>query len=95
MNRKRFTILICIIVVFAYIGLIGISIYATYSEPTKLYAIRPIIEIRNWGGSSLRIRFPYQDYKYIPDYSNPYEYIKTEAGYDLVIHFSRFEGGEN
>ena len=42
----------------------------------------------------MKIRFPYQDYKYIIDYSNPYEYIETDVGYDLVIHFDRFERGQ-
>ena len=91
MNNKYFAILICIVVVFALIGLI----YAIYGEPAEPYAARPIVEVRNWSGNALRIRFPYQDYKYIIDYANPYEYIETDVGYDLVIHFGRFERGEN
>ena len=95
MNNKYFTILMCIVVVFALIGLVGIAICAVDSNQTSPnYALRPAIEVVNWGGSLIKIRFPYQDYKYILDYSNPYEYIETDAGYDLVIHFDRFERGQ-
>ena len=95
MKHEHFTTLKCIIVVFILIGLFTMAIYAIYNEPAEPYAARPIAEVRNWNGNVLRIRFPYQDYKYIIDYANPYEYIETDAGYDLVIHFGRFERGEN
>lgn len=94
MNRKYFTILMYIVVIFALIGLVGMAICASYTQTSPNYALRPAIEVINWGGSSTRIRFPYQDYKYILDYSKPYEYIETDAGYDLVIHFDRFERGQ-
>lgn len=84
MNYKK------IIVFLTILGLVffltGCS--DTYEAP---YAQRPRIEVVNWGGRSVDIRFPYKDAKYILDYSNPYEYIVTDAGYDLVIHFGRFE----
>lgn len=71
--------------------LIIIAIAADSNQTSPNYALRPAIEVVNWGGSLMKIRFPYQDYKYIIDYSNPYEYIITDVGYDLVIHFGRFE----
>ena len=74
--------------------LIIAAVAAGSNQTSPNYALRPAIEVVNWGGSSTRIRFPYQDYKYILDYSNPYEYIETDAGYDLVIHFNRFERGQ-
>lgn len=71
--------------------LIIVAVAADSNQTSSNYALRPAIEVVNWGGSLMKIRFPYQDYKYIIDYSNPYEYIETDAGYDLVIHFGRFE----
>lgn len=74
--------------------LIITAIAAGSNQTSPNYALRPAIEVVNWGGSLMKIRFPYQDYKYILDYTNPYEYIETDAGYDLVIHFDRFEKGQ-
>lgn len=85
----------CFGVFIAIAALLIIAIVAVDSNQTSPnYALRPAIEVVNWGGSVTKIRFPYQDYKYILDYANPYEYIETDAGYDLVIHFGRFERGQ-
>ena len=78
-------------VFIAIAALLIIVVAANSNQTSPNYALRPAIEVVNWGGSLMKIRFPYQDYKYIIDYSNPYEYIETDAGYDLVIHFGRFE----
>lgn len=81
------------IAIAAFLAIVVVA--ADSNQISSNYALRPAIEVVNWGGSLMKIRFPYQDYKYIIDYSNPYEYIETDAGYDLVIHFGRFEKGEN
>ena len=78
-------------VFIAIAALLIIVVAANSNQTSPNYALRPAIEVVNWGGSVTKIRFPYQDYKYILDYANPYEYIETDAGYDLVIHFGRFE----
>ena len=83
-----------VFIVIAVLVMIA-AVAADSNQTSSNYALRPAIEVVNWGGSLMKIRFPYQDYKYILDYSNPYEYIETDAGYDLVIHFGRFERGEN
>ena len=86
----------CCIAFVVIIAILMIEGVAADSNPSPHnYALRPTIEVVNWGGNSMKIRFPYQDYKYTLDYSNPYEYIKTDVGYDLVVHFSRLEKGEN
>ena len=89
---KKFIFGLCI-VVFTIV-LSGVVVL-TENETTQPYALRPSIEVINWNGHIVNIKFPYQDYRYIIDYANPYEYIETEAGYDLVIHFGRFEREEN
>lgn len=86
-----FSIFIIVIAALLIISVAAVSL----NESPPDYALRPAIEIVNWGGSTTKIRFPYQDYKYILDRSNSYEFIETDVGYDLVIHFGRFERGEN
>lgn len=90
MIKRAFYYSIVFIIIVVLLGT-GIAAVISSNETTRLYALRPSIEVVNWGGKTAMIRFPYQDYKYILDYSNPYEYIVTDAGYDLVIHFGRFE----
>ena len=89
---NKFIIGLCIVVFI--VVLLGAA-FLTEGETSQPYALRPSVEVINWNGNIVKIRFPYQDYKYIIDYANPYEYIETDVGYDLVIHFGRFERGEN
>ena len=92
----RKSIIYCCSIFIAIVAFLIVVVSIADSNQTfPNYAPRPIIQVVNWSGNLMKIRFPYQDYKYILDYSNPYEYIETDAGYDLVIHFGRFERGES
>lgn len=83
MNRKFFHIAIVYFIFFFILVLVDSFITPTQSD----YALRPVIQITNWGGTVEKIRFPYLDTKYNLNHENPYEFIETEIGYDLVLHF--------
>lgn len=83
MNRKLFYLVIA-----SFIFIFVLAGAETFFSLTQAdYALRPVIEITNWGGAVEKIRFPYLDTKYNLNHENPYEFIETEIGYDLVLHF--------
>lgn len=82
MDRK-FYILWIIFVLICILACADALFLLTQSD----YALRPVIQITNWGGAVEKIRFPYLDTKYNLNHENPYEFIETEIGYDLVLHF--------
>ena len=83
MNRKLFYLIIASFI------FLSILVWAdSFIIPTQAdYALRPIIEITNWGGAVEKIRFPYLDTKYNLNHENPYEFVETNEGYDLILHF--------
>ena len=83
MNRKFFHIAIVYFIFFFILVLVDSFITYTQSD----YALRPVIQITNWGGSVEKIHFPYLDTKYNLNHEDPYEFVETEIGYDLVLHF--------
>ena len=83
MNRKLFYLLIASFIFLSILVWVDSFITPTQAD----YALRPVIEITNWGGAVEKIRFPYLDTKYNLNHENPYEFIETEIGYDLVLHF--------
>lgn len=83
MNRK---LLYLVIVSFIFIFVLACA--ETFFSLTQAdYALRPVIEITNWGGLVEKIHFPYSDIKYNLNHEDPYDFIETEIGYDLVLHF--------
>ena len=82
MDRKFYILWI----IFALICILACA-DALLSLTQADYALRPVIEITNWGGAVEKIRFPYLDTKYNLNHENPYEFVETEIGYDLVLHF--------
>ena len=82
MDRKFYILWI----IFALICILA-CVDALLSLAQADYALRPVIEITNWGGTVEKIRFPYLDTKYNLNHEDPYEFVETEIGYDLVLHF--------
>lgn len=83
MSRKLFYLVIASFIFLSILVWADSFITSTQAG----YALRPVIEITNWGGTVEKIRFPYLDTKYNLNHENPYEFIETEIGYDLVLHF--------
>ena len=83
MNRKFFYMAIVYFIFLFILFLVDSFITPTQSG----YALRPVIQITNWGGSVEKIHFPYLDTKYNLNHEDPYEFVETEIGYDLVLHF--------
>ena len=83
MNHKLFYLVIASFIFLSILVWVDSFIIPTQAD----YALRPVIEITNWGGAVEKIRFPYLDTKYNLNHENPYEFIETEIGYDLVLHF--------
>lgn len=83
MNRKLFYLVIA-----SFIFLSILVLADSFITPTQTdYALRPVIEITNWGGTVEKIRFPYLDTKYNLNHEDPYEFVETDTGYDLILHF--------
>lgn len=83
MSRKLFYIAIVYFIFFFILVLVD-----SFIAPTQFgYALRPVIQITNWGGSVEKIHFPYLDTKYNLNHEDPYEFVETDAGYDLILHF--------
>ena len=83
MDRKFYILLIVSIALICILACADALLSLTQAD----YALRPVIEITNWGGSVEKIHFPYLDTKYNLNHENPYEFVETEIGYDLVLHF--------
>lgn len=83
MNRKLFYLVIASFIFLSILVLVDSFITSTQAD----YALRPVIEITNWGGAVEKIRFPYLDTKYNLNHEDPYEFVETDTGYDLILHF--------
>ena len=83
MDRKFYILLIVSIVLICILACAA----ALHSLTQADYALRPVIEITNWGGSVEKIHFPYSDTKYNLNHENPYESDPLDAGYALILHF--------
>lgn len=83
MNRKLFYLIIASFIFLSI--LVWADSFITLIQAD--YALRPVIEITNWGGAVEKIRFPYLDTKYNLNHENPYEFVETDTGYDLILHF--------
>lgn len=83
MNRK-----LLYLVIASFIFIFVLACAETFFSLTQAdYALRPVIEITNWGGAVEKIRFPYLDTKYNLNREDPYEFVETDTGYDLILHF--------
>lgn len=86
---KQLIIGVVVLILFGF-GVAAV-IDSNASSSKLMYSARPLITVRNWTGSEVKIKFPYQEDKYFINYESPFEYAETENGYDLTIHFIRKE----